>query len=402
MINTSNSSMVDIIEQIREKGMPIGFIRIEVIKTETINSNILWTQLLIYDTEPLPIKLDILKDINAPSRKTIYSSPGSGINTESNYITPRSHNISIFLVNKYSAIFVGITPREDAAPPTFNFGLMKEWGLDKHTKDFAKIITLFQSIIDQDYEVIGHSAGALVALNYSSLTSQNRFKAARIIDMIGQYPPNSQEFINSQISLNGVNNLMSRGSFTDTDLLGLKYLVQQIQTNPIGDSGFPRPSPYTGNFTNEGLFFFSLIFSNQFPGTITGTTGLSGSWYFKQGYIQGNYTFGTLPTDDRYNLTHTNINTIYNVIGSIGSGIYPLAYDRDFFAVWSNSYPLAWENIRVPVFYINTALGLGDASYTISLLRNSSVIYNIVRDYAHADPVFSDTADVDFWNKLFP
>lgn len=398
-MNSLNNDITDMVEQIREISVTIGFIRIEVVKTAIINSNILWTQLLLYDNEPLPIKIDILKDTYTPSIKTIYSSPGSGLNTESDFITPKSRNISVFLVNK-GYIFVGITPREDAAPSVFNFGLLRNWGLDKHTKDFSKIITLFQGIIDQDYDILGHSAGALVALNYASHTNQSRFKTVRIIDMIGQYPPGSQEFINSQISLNAVNNLISRGSFTDTDILGFKYLVQQAQTNPIGDSGFPRPSPYTGNFTNEGLLFFSLIFTGQLPGTITATTGLPGSWYLKQGFLQGTYAFGTLPTDDRYGLAHTNINTVYNTVGSIGSGIYPLAYDRDFFAVWSNSYPLVWENVRVPVFYINTELGIGDASHTISLLRNSRVTYDIVRDYGHADPVFSDTAETDFWNIL--
>ena len=399
MNNIFNNAVTDTVEQIREKAR--GFTRIEIVKTSIINSNVLWTQLLLYDNEPLPIKLDILKDVYTQAIKTIYSSPGSGINTEANFITPKSRNISVFLVNK-GYIFVGITPREDAAPSVFNFGVFRNWGLDKHTRDFSKIITLFQSVIDQDYEVLGHSGGALIALNYASQNYNNRFKSVRIIDMIGQYLSGSQEFINSQISLSAVNNAISRGSFADTDILGIRYLVQQAQVNPNGDSGFPRPSPYTGNFTNEGFLFFSLIFTNQLPGTFTEMTGLSSSWYFRQGYLQGTYSFGTLPTDDRYNLTHTRIDTIYSVIGSIGSGTYPLAYDRDFYAAWSNSYPLVWENIIVPVFYINTEFGFGDASHTVSLLTNSIVTYDIVRDYGHADATFSDTAETDFWNKLFP
>jgi len=399
MNETLDNMVSNILRQIREKAAPIGFTRIEVVKTSIINSNILWTQLLLYDNEPLPIKLDILQDIYAPSIKTIYSSPGSGINTDANFITPKSRNISVFLVNK-GYIFVGITPREDAAPSVFNFGVFRDWGLNKHTTDFSKVITLFQGIIDQDYEVLGHSAGALVAFDYASQNYDIRFKAVRIIDMIGQYSPTSQEFINSQVSLDAVNGAISRGSFTNTEILGIRYLVQQAQTNPTGDSGFPRPSPYTGNFTNEGFLYFALIFTGQLPGPFTEITGLASSWYFRQGYLQGTYEFGTLPTDDRYSLTHTRIDTIYDVIASVGSGIYPLAYDRDFYAVWSNSYPLAWENIRVPVFYVNTEFGFGDASHTVSLLTSSIVMYDIVRDYGHADPTFSDTADIDFWDKL--
>lgn len=388
-------------DQIIESFTPKGFTRIEVVKTSTINSNIIWIQLLLYDDEPLPIKLDILKDIHIPATKTIYSSPGSGLNTETNFINPEFKNISVFLVNK-GYIFVGITPREDAAPPTFDFGLMKDWGLDKHTKDFTKIITLFQGTINLNYEVLGHSAGALMVLNYASQNPINRLKAVRVIDIVGQYPPNSQEFINSQITLNALNDLLNGGTFVNTDNVEFKYIAQQAETNPTGDSGFPRPSPFAGNFTNEGLLHFALIFTGQLPGTTTPSTGLPGSWYLKQGYLQGTYTFGTLPTDDIYSLTHTNISTIFSALGGIGSGVYPLAYDRDISAVWINSYTLKWKNIRVPVFYINAELGFGDVSHTISLLTSTNVTYDVVSDYGHADPVYSETADTDFWHKLVP
>ncbi len=391
---------INIVNKIEQIATSMGFIRIELVKTEVINTNILWSQFLLYDNEALPIRLDILNDIYAVSTKTIYSSPGTGINTESNFITPKDNNLAVFLVNK-GYIFVGITPREDAAPPIPNFGLFKNWGLEKHTNDFKKIITFFQSIIDQDYEVLGHSAGALVALNYASANSQEEFKTVRVIDIVGQYPINSQEFINSQTSLSATTDLINRGIFTDTDVLGFKLITQQAQTNPTGDSGFPRPVG-GGNFTNEGLLFFSLIFTNQLPGTITGATGLPGSWYFRQGFFQGTYDFGPTPIEDTYSLTHTKIETVYSVIGGINSGIYPIAYDRDFFALLSNSYPLAFDAIKLPVYYINTELGFGDASYTISLFTSTNVIYDVVKDYGHADATYSDTAETDFWVKLVP
>lgn len=241
-----------------------------------------------------------------------------------------------------------------------------------------------------------------MALNYASQNYNRRFNAVRVIDIVGQYPPDSQEFINSQISLNAINSIISSGSFADIDFLGFKYIAQQAQTNPTGDSVFPRPSPYTGNFTNEGLLYFSLIFTGQLPGTITPVAGLPGSWFLKQGFLQGTYAFGVLPTDDIYSLAHTDISTIFSALGSIGSGVVPLAYDRDFFAVWTNSYPLKWKNIRVPVFYINTELGFGDVNYTISLLTSTNITYDVVSDYGHADPVYSETAGTDFWNKLVP
>lgn len=392
----------NIVEQIKDKCGNIGGLnRIEILKMEIIDTNIFWIQLLLYDNDILPLKVDILKHIHRQPIKNIYASPGSALNTESNFITPKNKNLSTFLVNK-GYVFIGITPREDAIPPifdTFDFGLIKDWGLEKHTEDFRKMVTLFQCIDNRDYDVLGHSAGAIAVLNYSSKNHDNKLKAVRVIDIVGQYSPDSQEFINSQASLNAAIEIMSRGIFADTEFVGFKYIIEQSKINPTGDSGVPRPMG--GNFTNEGLVYFSLIFTNQLPGSLTEITGLPSDWNFKQGYLSGSYTFGTLPTDDTYSLNHTSIETVYSAVASIGSGIFPLAYERDFYALWSNSYPLNWNSINTPVFYVNTELGFGDVSYTTGLLKNIA-IYDVVIDYGHADPVYSNSANIDFWNKLVP
>lgn len=395
-IVSESTNIADIVSNIKKNTI---INKIEIVKVELINVNILWAQLLLYDSDVLPIKIDILKCITKPSKKNIYLSPGSGLNIENNFITPKNNNLATFLVNK-GYLVIGITPREDTAPLSFNFELMKDWGLQKHTDDFSEIIDIFQNIHNINYDVLGHSAGALATLNYSSNANDSKLNAVRLIDIVGQYHPNSQEFQNAQVSLNATNQLINSGTFVNTEILGLRFLVQQAQTNPTGDSGFPRPT--IGNFTNEGILFFSLIFTGQLPGSLTPITGLPGSWHFKQGFLAGIYEFGPTPQEDRYSLTHTDIQTVYSAINSLGSGIYPLAYERDFYALWSGSFPLQFGNIRVPVFYINTELGFGDASFTISLLNKARVTYTIINDYGHADPVYSNTANVDFWNKLVP
>lgn len=391
-----------ILSEIKDKIRDTTINKIEIVKTEHINNNILWTQLLLYDHDILPIKIDILVNIFKVPKRNIYLSPGTGLNVESNFITPISDNIAIFLANK-SYLVIGITPREDAAPQDFNFELMKNWGLQKHTDDFTEIVKLFQSIYNIDYDILGHSAGAAVAFNYSSRVNYHKdkkLKAVRVIDVIGEYPPSSQEFSNAQISLDAANQLINGGTFVDTDIAGFKFITQQAQLDPNGDSGIPRPVPSGGNFTNLGLLHFSLIFTGQLPGILTSITGLPGSWHFKQGFLSGTYQLGDTPIEDTFSLTHTNINTIYSAISLVGSGIYPLAYERDFYALWINSFPLIWTNIKASVFYMNTELGFGDQSYTVGLLTHSTVTYSIVNDYGHADPVYSDTAETDFWNIL--
>lgn len=392
-----------IMAEIEDKIKDTTVNKIEIVKIETINNNILWTQLLLYDHDILPIRIDILANIFRTPTKNIYLSPGTGLNIESNFITPVSNNIAVFLANK-SYLVIGITPREDAAPQDFNFELMKDWGLQKHTDDFSEIVKLFQSIYNINYDILGHSAGAAVVFNYSSKVDfhkDKKLKAARTIDMIGEYSPNSQEFNNAQISLNASDQLINSGTFIDSDTAGFKFVAQQAQLNPNGDSGVPRPVP-GGNFTNIGLLHFSLIYTGQLPGILTGITGLPGNWYLKQGFLSGTYQFGDTPTSDTFSLTHTNINTIYSAVSAIGSGIYPLSYERDFYSLWINSFPLIWENIKVPVFYVNAELGFGDDSYTVGLLTHSNVTPSIIHDYGHADPVYSYTAETDFWNILVP
>ena len=392
-------------EQTIEKLKEIKTIsNIELVKLEIINNNILWTQFLLDDGDILPIKIDLLNDLFSRQTKNIYLSPGTALNIQTNFITPKNKNLAVFLANKHYLV-IGISPREDNAPANFNFDLIKDWGFEKHTQDFSEIVDIFQRIWDRDFDVLGHSAGALVVLNYSSTpsyissTTSNKLKTVRVIDEVGQYPLNSTGFQNSQASLNAANQLIANGTFVDNTFLGFVFLAQQAKTNPTGDSGVPRPAG--DNFTNEGLLFFSLINTAFLPGLLTPITGLPSFWYLKQGFNSGTYEFGPTPLEDKYALLHTNIQTIFDALSSIGSGTYPIAYDRAFYALRINQFPLNWGNIKVPVFWINTELGFGDASFTISLLKTQTT-YDVVKNYGHADPVYSDTADIDFWPKLFP
>lgn len=372
--------------------------KVEIVKIEIINHNVLWVQLLLYDGDVLPIRVDLLNNIFGWPTKNIYLSPPNALNIEADFITPKNKNLAIFLANK-NYFVIGITPREDAAPIDFNFDLIKNWGFEKRTQDFTEIVNIFQNICDRDFDILGHSDGALVGLFYSSMIPSNKLKTIRVIDKVGRYPPDSQQFQNAQVSLNAVNQLITNGTVVDREFLGFVFLAEQAKTNPTGNSGVPRPAG--GNFTNEGLFFFSLINTNVLPGLLTPITGLPSFWYLKQGFAAGTYEFGPSPLEDKYSLTHINVQNIFEALSTIGSGTYALALDRDFFAIETNQLPLNLENIKVPIFWINAELGFGDVSYTISLLK-TQVTYEIVKNYAIADPVFSNTADVDFWNKLVP
>ncbi len=121
--------------------------KIDIVKSTTLDGNILWTQLLLHDGGVLPIKIDILTKLSKIPTKAIYLLPGTGLNVESNFIIPTSNSIATFLASKYYLV-IGITPREDSAPPDFNVELMKDWGLHKHTDDVNKVIGRLQKNID--------------------------------------------------------------------------------------------------------------------------------------------------------------------------------------------------------------------------------------------------------------
>jgi hypothetical protein len=170
---------------------------------------------------------------------------------------------------------------------------------------------------------------------------------------------------------------------------------------PMIDSGIPR-LPRSGDFTYEGLLYFSAISTNKLPGILTQITGLPDNWHLIQGYVAGMYEFYNNPSDDVFKFTYSKIDTLNSALDNTGSGVFPYAFQNDIYALWSNQYPLNWNNIKVPVYWVNTELGFGDASYSISLLKNSKVTYSVVSGYGHADPVYASTAEKDFWNKLFP
>lgn len=373
----------------------------EFTNIKIIDNSIIHLQFKIHDNNPLPITIDIVQNIYIHQTKTIYMLPGSALNFESNFLTPQSDNLSIFLANK-GYLVIGITPREDNSPTNFDYSLMKNWGLEFHTNDVSKVIESIQEIVHNDYEVLGHSAGSVVALNYASKNTNKNFKALRIIDIVGQYPSDSQEFLNSQVSRDATNTIMSQGTYIDNGFQNLKLISLAARATPTGDSGVPR-YPLQGNFTYEGLIYFSGINTNQLPGLLTPITGLPDNWNFKQGFFAGTYNFDPInPLNDNYSFTHTNISTLYSALDSVNSGVFPLEEQRDFYSLWSNSYPLNWNNIRVPTYWINAELGFGDVSNFISLLKNSKVTYNTINNYGHGDPVYSTTAHIDFWNKLFP
>ncbi|HWR26512.1 MAG TPA: hypothetical protein VN316_01410, partial [candidate division Zixibacteria bacterium] len=102
----------------------------------------------------------------------------------------------------------------------------------------------------------------------------------------------------------------------------------------------------------------------------------------------------------------TPIETVYS-IGSQGK-IYPSKINEDIYGIYagvSGSYQIQWQSIKVPVKWENFELGIGsrgeEAANLIKQGGNQNVSFWVVPGYAHADGVFSLTAEQDVWDPLF-
>jgi hypothetical protein len=128
---------------------------------------------------------------------------------------------------------------------------------------------------------------------------------------------------------------------------------------PNADSGLSRePYGHSGNFTQLGAVFFASVFTAVLSGPHTPATGLPGDWLLKQGIFAGTYGFATNPLDDRYELTSTTFETFRSSAQRSGSGLIPLAVDRDYWAVNAGNpaYRVDWGNIRAEVLWFKPQL----------------------------------------------
>jgi len=195
----------------------------------------------LYDENPLPITIDVMFNNQINPDMAYYASPGSGLSVKTNFMTPSDHNFAMNVVNR-KYLFIGITPREESAPDDFDTSKMNEWGLEQHTDDFGKVISLFQKFLDMDYEVGGHSIGAVNAWNFASQkgNKDNHFVGVRNIDMVTRYASGSAESANSLSTANALNTLRQQGYYANPEMAMFKGMAALAQVDPLGDSGFPR------------------------------------------------------------------------------------------------------------------------------------------------------------------
>jgi pimeloyl-ACP methyl ester carboxylesterase len=365
-----------------------------------------WFEVNYYD-ETYPLTVDVVGSNFQTVKKVIYLLPGGGVNFKSSFFTPIDNNIAQFLRTK-GYLVIGITPREDNVPKGLNsYPMMAEWGMDKHVADIHNVIDKIQKKINNlPYVILGHSFGAAYALEYAGAYPDGAAKVIAL-DIYSFGPedvfpdPYYATYFDTAAWLSSLYaDTIASGQTADSTYSQIQSLMLISLIFPKIDSGESRTPFATGDFTYEGLLYFSMIDSAVLPGIFSDTTGLPSEWPMIGGYVSGNYVFSDNPINDQYSLNHANMFNLREASFKVGSGLVPYALYRDFFAINAvdGDSNIQWSRINKPVLWINTALGYGDYMHGVDMIT-SPVTPVIIGDYGHLDILASKTAKQDVWQK---
>lgn len=366
-----------------------------------------WLQFQVRD-ETYPLTIDVVGSSVTPATKVMYMLPGGSTNFAGSYFTPNDRNLAQFFGEK-GYLVVGVSPREDSVPSSVtSYRFMEQWGLEKHSADVRSIVTRLQAALALPYELLGHSYGAITALDYAARYSDavvpERVIALDIYSLDVRAKPSARE--DAVRTYQAHVQLMQRGEYVDNDYALLIPVKALAQATPSFDSGVSRTDHgHSGTFTVEGLLFATMIDASQLAGNHTAITGLPGDWLLVKGVLAGRYVFADAAREDRYAFTRTRFPTFFATVDAVGSGLIAVALERDVWALTAGdpAYALDWSAIRQPVIWINTEYGYGPHRFGAQLIReagNANVVDNVLAGYGHGDILWAETARFDVWEQL--
>ncbi|SDJ89381.1 thioesterase domain-containing protein [Streptomyces indicus] len=353
------------------------------------------TRFLIEDGG-VPYAVDVVADTAQPPRSVAYLLPGGGLNFLAGFFTPRDRNLAHHL-RRLGHLVVGVTPREDLSTAA---EVSADRGLAAHRADALRVIGAVDAALRLPYQLIGHSAGAALALDLAGTMGGGgrgrRLERVVALDTTGPYE--GEPALRAAQARDAYRALIEQGAYANDP--GLKGILARALSDPGGTSPVPRPVDPATRFTHAGLAHYALIRTNTLPGPA--------NWIYRQGHAAGTYTFGATPAEDRFTLAHSPLPVWGEATASLGSGLIAHALLRDLCAIWAGdeaTYRIAWERIRAEVVWVNMELGRGDFPLGAELIRrggNRHVTFQVVPGYGHGDPVWGEQAHAEVWPLLTP
>ncbi|MFE0464401.1 hypothetical protein ACFW1A_34630 [Kitasatospora sp. NPDC058965] len=313
----------------------------------------------------LPVTVEVFAGaitgaVPAPERVVVLL-PGGGLNARASFTVGRHRSLVEYL-SAHGRLAVGITPRED----TEDLAGAADWGLAGHRTDVERVLALVEEHLPLPYEVLGHSAGAALALD---LAAQPGCAARRVLvlDTTGPYDPLTEP------------ELVARA-----DALCTEFQRQLAEGGTVLDPGLKAAfeSPDDGAELRARLTF-ALTRTNEVPGPA--------NWIYHRGHSAGGDAL--------------NLNVWSAAMAELGSGVQPIALLRDLAAVWAGRadvYRIDWSAIRADVVWINAEHGRGDHGLGARLIRSGGarVDYRVVAGLGHADVLWAGAAEKTVWPLL--
>ncbi|MBN2442153.1 MAG: hypothetical protein JXJ04_12435 [Spirochaetales bacterium] len=373
---------------------------VDIIKTETTEK---WTQMEIeLRDEQYPLTINLLIGHKRFPKKMMFMVAPSGQNFRSTFFSPIDRNMALYLLEK-GYLVVGVTYREDKLPIEDVGQFLTDWGMEKHTADLRKAVKLIQRIIKLPYDMIGQASSAVSIMDYASHYSGKLDKI--ILLDTDSFDPSLQpeKVVYADMTYNALNQIIASGMYANPFIDSLRNMIFAGTMYPDADSGQARDFlGLPGNFTYAGLLHFSLIYTAFLPGLHTPITGLPGEWVMIQGVTAGYYNYALDPLSDSYGFTYTSLGDLVQVGMNIGTGIIPIAYNRDIYALQSlnGAYEIDWSGIEERVIMINSEYSSGNQAYygtLIQLAGNNDVSLNLIQGYAYIDLLLSPYAAYDVW-----
>jgi pimeloyl-ACP methyl ester carboxylesterase len=371
-------------------------------------ANWLWTAHQLFD-EQYPLTVDIVASKDSNPGKVIYFFPGGGTNFHASFFIPHTDNLAHYFRER-GYVVIGITPREDNVPVDLrDTTFAADWGMTKHRTDVRRVIEAVQQELALPYEVLGHSYGASLALDYGA-TFSGELARLTILDIYAFDPRTQPESIrNAQRTYSAYDQILRFGTYLEAMGSSVGNLSTWSDAERAADSGFPRSyvSNYRGNFTKEGLFYYSMIETSTMPGLHSLLSGLMFDWPVHSSYLAGSYTLRDDPHEDTFVLTHVDEARLVEASAAAGSGLVPTAFSRDYWAAvaGNGAYRLEWANIQCPLQWLNTELGYGEQFYGAVAARaagNANVHTQVVSGYAHSDMLVGRNARAEVWPVISP
>ena len=183
-----------------------------------------WVEVDYYD-ETYPLTIDVV--VKKPARvvRSAYLITSSSMNFKSSFFTPENESLAHTMASS-GCLVVGITPREDNVPLDADQSVMASWGMKKHREDIREIVDVVQSVTGKPYDILGHSLGAICALDYAA-TYSDKLETVIALD-VPSFDPEVQTnmMLCAGMALGAYGTLMAGGTYAEHSIADYKWLLQ--------------------------------------------------------------------------------------------------------------------------------------------------------------------------------